>query len=206
MHQTPVPAQSFSNMITPSSSQATFPPSSPQLLSPALSTGDGEIVRPKSLVKGRSKSRGRRVSFVLNDDHRPRSVDRPSTSENRGRRRHDSPVDELDAWVTENRSGQDTSDKQGSRPMKNEHASHRPQSSIRRVAASSMDEISKSTKRSQVVDDESSTPIESRGQQIERGRTPGPPNRQEVSETSALSKRGRSRSIVAADKPSRAKK
>jgi hypothetical protein len=71
-YTTPVHPHPYPYAFTPSLSNGTLPPSSPDQTitssSPHTSPGDFEITRSKSLVRGRSKSRGRRVSFRIDDD------------------------------------------------------------------------------------------------------------------------------------------
>jgi hypothetical protein len=73
-YTTPVRAHPYPYTFTPSLSNATLPPSSPEDQhtasppSPHLRHGDIEITRSKSLMRGQSKSRGRRVSFRIDDD------------------------------------------------------------------------------------------------------------------------------------------
>jgi hypothetical protein len=59
-YSTPTHQHPYPHSFTPSLSHTTLPPSSPEVPSPPT--------RPTSLVR-RSKSRGRRVSFKLDDDH-----------------------------------------------------------------------------------------------------------------------------------------
>lgn len=69
-YNTPTHPHPYPRSYTPSFSGATLPPSSPPPpSSPVEESSSGG--RPRSLVVGRSKSRGRRVSFKLDEEDRP---------------------------------------------------------------------------------------------------------------------------------------
>jgi hypothetical protein len=70
-HTTPIHLHPYPYTFTPSLSTTTLPPSSPNQVtssSPHTSPDEIKTSRSMSLGKGRSKSRGRRVSFRIDDD------------------------------------------------------------------------------------------------------------------------------------------
>ncbi|KAF7979678.1 hypothetical protein HWV62_41679 [Athelia sp. TMB] len=71
IYSTPVHPHPYPRSYTPSFSKATLPPSSSPDRSPELSprAADAPLPRASSLARGRSKSKGRRVSFRIDDDH-----------------------------------------------------------------------------------------------------------------------------------------
>jgi hypothetical protein len=179
-YTTPVHPHPYPYTFTPSLSNATLPPSSPDRatsVSPHISPGDVEITRSQSLVRGRSKSRGRRVSFRIDDD-RPHGLNERERGHGhalplRFEEDQEDDADELGLSGSPNRDR--------SKITRRESSSG---SGIRRSPTPRNKGKAKATPvmnatRDESEPDESPTRARSKqqvGRRYERGQTPGPPS------------------------------
>lgn len=178
----------------PAFSGATMPPDSPELHSSLTASGIGDGVRRKSLV-GRSRSRGRRVSFHVEEVTEVRDEDQmdvhysPSISDSRRKKREGSQMGK----------GHGSSDE--SSPSRND-ASPKPH---RKAKAEGKVKVAPKHKPSQNEDEDDSEPrVKDRGRSFRRAQTPGPsvpaeetdpPSSPNHSRGSRSMGRGRSRSV-----------
>ncbi|EPQ54492.1 hypothetical protein GLOTRDRAFT_111289, partial [Gloeophyllum trabeum ATCC 11539] len=161
----------YPHSYDPAFSGATLPPSSPEPESP-ISSPDFEKMRPKPLAgRGRSKSRGRRVSFKLDEDSPPRRANsslgpvRSRSSNGDDNLARTSDDDAGDMYVFGPRSAR--------------------KRSVRRGTPAAARSSSPSKTREDISDVESASDRGSPMKKFERGQTPGPPSRPAGSSRSA---------------------
>lgn len=166
--------------FTPSLSNATLPPSSPDRATSSsvhTSPDDVEITRSQSFVRGRSKSRGRRVSFRIDDD-RPHGLNERERGQGyalplRFEEDHEDDADELGLSSSPNRDRSTITRRESS-----------SRSGIRRSPTPRNKGNAKPTLFMDASWDESEpdeSPTRARSKQqvgrlYERGQTPGPPS------------------------------
>ncbi|KAI0947312.1 hypothetical protein AcV7_009768 [Taiwanofungus camphoratus] len=176
VYATPTHPHPYPYSFDPSFSGATLPPSSPA----GSSEPSSPVQRQRSITRGRSKSRGRRVSFKLDDNDRPL----PPTPH----KHHE------DADLSRAEDSEGSHVKQGGHAGRSEPSTSRLRGrsksgdAICRTATKSVHAAaSKGKARADFAGDDSaeSTGAEDRhdgrGKRFERGRTPGPPSQRERS-------------------------
>jgi len=156
-YHTPSHLHPYPFTFDPSYSSASLPPSSP----PASSVHSSPIGRSPSLVTGRSKSRGRRVSFKLDGNDRPVLPSPPAMSGDE--------ESEAERGVTSRRPQGHEADA-NDRPA----VARKAKSKVSGRASTPAVKPDKGKARADLVE-ESGGPDSDRGRKRERGRTPGPP-------------------------------
>ncbi|EPT05230.1 hypothetical protein FOMPIDRAFT_1021535 [Fomitopsis schrenkii] len=161
-YNTPSHSHPYPFTFNPAYSSASLPPSSP----PASSEPPSPIVRSSSLARGRSKSRGRRVSFKLDSSKRPILPSPPRFD-------HDDASDDAAAGGSRQvQAHGDTSEQPATRP--------KAQSRVSGRAGTPAVKPDKGKARADHAEDSDGSD-RGRGRRRERGRTPGPPAHSERS-------------------------
>lgn len=177
LYTTPAHPHPYPRAYTPSYSSATLPPSSPDQSppsSPRTSVVDVPLPRAPSLARGRSKSRGRRVSFRIDDD-RPHGLDEHDRRSLRMEESDDLVQDDTVPSSPLSKRGRSKSSKRDSSSAP-PPISPSPDREIQRTKTKDkMKAVTIDTPTNQPDPDRGQSHSNSKGR-FERGQTPGPPS------------------------------